>query len=73
MFGLGLHLARGARPTERTSSWVRRRGGPRASCAAAATGWGEADIAAGQDPRVARAAPTRTAGFYTGGRARRQS
>ncbi|HWV88091.1 MAG TPA: SRPBCC domain-containing protein [Capillimicrobium sp.] len=66
LLGLGRHLASGDPVDPKAfEAWTTSDEG-RAFIAGASTGWGEAAIAAGEDPEAARAAAQRTAAFYTG-------
>lgn len=65
MIGLHLHLATGETvDREAFEAWSIGDEGRRFGIASA-TGWGEADIAAGEDPEVARRRADEVAGFYT--------
>ena len=66
-FGLALHLGRGgvAIDQEANEAWLASESGKEfiSDCAKA---WGEAHIASGEVPEIARSMAQRTAGFYTG-------
>ena len=65
LLGLALHLADPTAPKPDEESFAASRDG-RAFIAGSSDGWGEAAVAAGEDPDAARAAAGRTRAFYTG-------
>jgi uncharacterized protein YndB with AHSA1/START domain len=66
--GLGLYLAGDGKPMDRGAgmAWVASDEG-KAYIRASAQAWGEAHMASGEDPEVARGMADRTAAAYTGG------
>jgi uncharacterized protein YndB with AHSA1/START domain len=65
--GLGLHVASGAeKPPETDPAWMAT-DEAKAFMRASGAAWGEAHVASGEDPGVARAMAERTIAFYTGG------
>ena len=65
LLGLALHLADPTAPKPDEEAFAASRDG-RAFIAGSSDGWGEAAVAAGEDPDAARAAAGRTRAFYTG-------
>ncbi len=65
LLGLALHLADPTAPKLDEEAFAASRDG-RAFIAGSSSGWGEAAVAAGEDPDAARAAAGRTRAFYTG-------
>ena len=65
LLGLALHLADPTAPKPDEAAFAASRDG-RAFIAGSSDGWGEAAVAAGEDPDAARAAAGRTKAFYTG-------
>ncbi len=65
LLGLALHLADPTAPKLDEEAFAASRGG-RAFIAGSSHGWGEAAVAAGEDPDAARAAAGRTKASYTG-------
>ena len=65
LLGLALHLADPAAPKPDEEAFAASRDG-RTFIAGSSDGWGEAAVAAGEDPDAARAAAGRTKAFYTG-------
>lgn len=65
LLGLALHLADPTAPKPDEEAFAASRDG-RAFIAGSSDGWGEAAVAAGEDPDAARAAAGRTKAFYTG-------
>ncbi|MGH9223767.1 MAG: hypothetical protein ACRD2W_08260 [Acidimicrobiales bacterium] len=64
--GLGLHVASGSDvDREAVAAWMASDEG-RQFMTRSSQAWGEAAVAAGEDPEVARAAAARTAAAYTG-------
>jgi len=67
LVGLALHIdTAGAGAQAEGEAWSMSAEG-KAFITGCAEGWGEADIARGEDPEVARASAHNTAKFYTGG------
>ncbi|MBS0335076.1 MAG: SRPBCC family protein [Proteobacteria bacterium] len=66
LVGLGQHLAGSMGGAESGMAWAGSDEG-KAFMRRCATGWGEAEAAAGEDPAVARSRAKATAKFYTGG------
>ncbi len=69
LLGLALHLADPAAPKPDEEAFAASRDGG-AFIAGSSDAWGEAAVAAGEDPDAARAAAGRTKAFYTGEPAR---
>lgn len=65
LLGLALHLADPTAPKPDEEAFAASRDG-RAFIAGSSDGWGEAAVAAGEDPDAARAAAGRIKAFYTG-------
>ena len=65
LLGLALHLADPTAPKPDEEAFAASRDG-RAFIAGSSDEWGEAAVAAGEDPDAARAAAGRTRAFYTG-------
>ena len=65
LLGLALHLADPTAPKPDEEVFAASRDG-RAFIAGSSNGWGEAAVAAGEDPNAARTAAGRTTAFYTG-------
>ena len=68
LMGLALHIARPADPKPDEAAFAASPEG-KALMAGSGERWGEAAVAAGDDPEAARAAARRTTAFYTGGSA----
>ena len=67
LFGLGLHIdSGGSRPPEENLEWMGSEQA-KAFMREAALAWGEAHLAAGEDPDKARGMAERTAAAYAGG------
>jgi hypothetical protein len=65
--GLGLHISApdAERPPEAAPEWVASKTG-KDFIRGSSSGWGDADIEAGEDPQKARAGAEMTRQFYTG-------